>query len=106
MGTSLVKRSTIEQATDAEPDWLTLLVPKTAVEAERARQSALASRHVWADRLQLALDELMAWFRSWQGFAVSRTVSQRDACDRTDTVHGIALGKRAHANPCQWGARQ
>jgi hypothetical protein len=47
------------------PTWVALLAPRTPEEAAMARRIAGASRHIWAFRLQLTIEERMAWYRAW-----------------------------------------
>jgi hypothetical protein len=65
MGTSLVKSTTIDAEVEPEPAWVRLLAPRTPEEAAMARRIAGASRHIWAFRLQLTIEERMAWYRAW-----------------------------------------
>jgi hypothetical protein len=63
MDAAMVKRSTIDAEID--PAWLRLLVPRSAEEATAARRIAVASRHIWAFRLALTIEERMHWYRAW-----------------------------------------
>jgi hypothetical protein len=47
------------------PTWVALLVPRSEEEAAMATRIAMASRHIWAFRLQLTIEERMHWYRAW-----------------------------------------
>jgi hypothetical protein len=47
------------------PAFCVLLAPRTEEEAEMAMRIAMASRHIWAFRLKLTIEERMAWYRAF-----------------------------------------
>jgi hypothetical protein len=48
-----------------ESAWVRLLAPRSPQEAAMAQRIAVASRHIWAFRLRLTVEERMAWYRAW-----------------------------------------